>query len=289
MIKFIGHFFIKIWTEYYKVLQKGTLILTLIVDNAILITIWRSSIMSRKARIKSPIGYYYISLKLNKDVHMIKESAISFLECLTFYKGYGVLAYAIEVNNISFIIHEKELSLHIIMCKVLRKFSHIFHQNNQSIDNIFRDRFYSEPLESVEHVFACIGRVHNSYSYQTLLNSKTDYFHDPYIDLTFYEMSSMEQEAFLLSTKSSKKEIKITSKLTDDELKRLLESTYDMPIVEMVKLPRSKLIIIIEEFMKISKVSARQLGRVTTLPLRMLWDIARRITAHQMNVANKED
>ncbi len=270
-------------------LQKGTLILTLFYDGVILIAIWRSSIMSRKARIKSTIGYYYISLKLNKDVKMTEESATTFLDCLTYYKGYGVLAYTVEINNISFIIHEKELSLHIIMRKVLRKFSHLFHQKNQGIDNIFRDRFYSEPLDSIEHVLAYIGRIHDSHSQQTLLISETDYFHNQYIDLSFYEKSAMEKETFLLRTRPSKKDIKITTRLTDDELKRLLESTYEMSVIEMVKLPKAKLTIIMEEIMKISKVSARQLGRVTTLSLRFLWGVARKITTSQMNVAKEED
>ncbi len=245
--------------------------------------------MARKARAKSSVGYYYIRLKAADEIEFNHEDGMIFLRCLKHYSGFELLCYLLTSKNFSFVIHEGDLHLEQMMRKVLGKFIRAYKKEHSAIQEIFKDRYYSEPADNIEQVFSFIGKIHNlGDSFHSLLCSMPDYLENPYVDRTFYHRYCQGIDDFQARCQAYIMKNKNHRRLSDEELKTLLEKTYQISIMEIYKLPKSKLIRILDEVMRVTKVSARQIARITTLPLRFLWDLGKRITSTNNAKIEKE-
>ncbi len=111
-----------------------------------------------------------------------------------------------------------------------------------------------------------------------------NYLENPYVDLSFYYANFQSYDEFVSRCQVYTTKNKNRRRLSDEELKQLLETTYKIDIMELYKLPKSKLIRILYDVMKVTKASARQIARITTLPLRFLWGLGKKIASSSAKV-----
>ena len=124
--------------------------------------------MPRVKRINSKIKFYHVLVegirkekifKLNSDkgkyIDLFKKYAN---EC-----NVQVLAYCILKDHAHVLIYSNEISdLSKVMQKVNLSYSRFYNVKYNREGFVFKNRFLSEPLESIERVFSCIKFIHNS-------------------------------------------------------------------------------------------------------------------------------
>ena len=124
--------------------------------------------MPRVKRINSEIKFYHVLVegirkenifKFNKD----KEKYISLLKKYATEENIQILAYCVLKEHAHVLIYSNEISnLSKVMQKVNLAYSRFYNVKYSRDGFVFRNRFSSEPLESIERVFSCIKFIHNS-------------------------------------------------------------------------------------------------------------------------------
>ena len=124
--------------------------------------------MPRVKRINSKIKFYHVLVegikrenifKYNKD----KEKYISLLKKYTNEENVQVLAYCVLKEHAHILMYSNEIAdLSKVMQKVNLAYSRFYNVKYNREGFVFRNRFLSEPLESIEKVFSCIKFIHNS-------------------------------------------------------------------------------------------------------------------------------
>ena len=148
----------------------------------------------------------------------------------------------------------------------------------------YYSRYTSFPANNVEDVWNFISNTH----FMALLNksvfsSAKDYFNNAYVDskcaLTYFPSKKIFDEK---CNKQAFTESKI--KLNDEELTQYITNIFNIQPQNISKVPQSTLDNIIYEIVKGTKASARQIARITSLPLRMLWKIVKNLKSKPKGV-----
>lgn len=247
--------------------------------------------MARKAREKSPVGIYSIQIK-SSLYPFIKEDHILFMNTLTAYEGYAILSYFLSPNLIAFVIQEKDLTLEQVMRKVMVKFVMAFKKKHDIHTEIFRERYSSAPALSLEDAYGMLGSIQALYKNhekkKDVITAPFDFKEDPYIDHDFYIEHFSSYEDYDKKIHALNHSSRIKNRLSDEELKELLKVMYQIDPKTMNQLPKNMVMQILGGILNFAKVSARQIARVTTLPVRWLWQVTKQLTKPQWQKTEKK-
>ena len=233
--------------------------------------------MARKARKVSSIGIYTVVLRGKTDCFEDASLKSAFLCSAYKYASQNqcsLLAYAISNKDCYMVVREKEDTLSNFIRRCARLFAQLYNKNHSG--KVFQDRYLSEPLESDEQVIDSIKQIHN----MDLLNieyltSKENYFDDMFIDSSFVlDRFTKKEWKKEMAKPPFQNEFKISvGKLSDKQVADYILQKYNIKVTQISKINKSLLAQIIKEVATVTKASARQLGRITSLPLRFLWGL----------------
>ena len=235
--------------------------------------------MARKAREKSPIGVYSVKLKSNL-YSFSREDHELFLRCLTAYEGYSVLSYLLTRSFFTFIIKEEGLTLEQIMRKVTVKFVCAYKKAHNIDTSVFQDRFSSSPAYTLQDVYSMMGKMMNlspETDRPTSITTVQNWEMDTYVSQSFFHEHFVSADDFNEKCHAHLNAERVMKKLSDEELAEFLREMYHVEPEDLLKLPKSHVIAILDGVMSISKTSARQIARVSTLPVRWLWKVTKQI------------
>jgi len=233
--------------------------------------------MARKARKTSSIGIYTVVLRGKVDC--FKDASLKSTFLCSVYKYVNMnqcslLSYAISNRDCYMVVHEKEdtLSNFIRCCTSL--FARLYNKNHSG--KVFHDRYLSEPLGNDVQVIDAIKQICNMDSLnREYLTCKENYFDDMFVDSSFVMNRFSKREwKKELEKPAPQNSYKISvGKLTDKQVADYILQKYNIKVTQISNINKSLLIQMLKEVVSVTKVSARQLGRITSLPLRFLWGL----------------
>ena len=239
--------------------------------------------MARKARVLSPINSYTILLKAYDDVSFSNHDLTMFLDTVSKYSNtlnYKFLAYDLNEKVLTFVFYDCDTALYTIMRKICVSFVSRFNLFNLRSGKVFKDRFLSVPANSIKDVWDMVYDVHKLGSN---LSSKQNYFSNKYVSVnTVKQFYGTEQNFVSAVINRSELEkplaldkILTNKKLADSDLQEYIIKQYNLTPNQLTTLPENKLTQILKEITLKTKASARQIARITSLPLRLLWKVTK--------------
>ena len=234
--------------------------------------------MARKARKTSSIGMYTVVLRGKVDCFNDTSLKTAFLCSVYKYASLNqcsLLAYAISNKDCYMVISEKEDTLSNFIRRITSLFAKLYNKKNY-VGKVFHDRYLSEPLENDTQVIDAIKQIclmdniNNEY-----LTCQENYFDDMFVDSSFVTSKYSKREWKKELTKPTpQNSYKISvGKYTDKQVADYILQKYNIKVTQISKINKNLLAQILKEVVSVTKVSARQLGRVTSLPLRFLWGL----------------
>lgn len=234
--------------------------------------------MARKARKTSSIGIYTVVLRGKVDC--FKDASLKSAFLCSVYKyasanQCSLLAYAISNKDCYMVVQEKEDTLSNFIRRSTSLFARLYNKNNYA-GKVFHDRYLSEPLENENQAIDAIKQILNMDSLNDeYLTSRENYFDDMFVDSSFVANRFSKKEWKKEITKPApQNSYKISvGKLTDKQVADYILQKYNIKVTQISKINKNLLTQILKEVVSVTKVSARQLGRITSLPLRFLWGL----------------
>ncbi len=244
--------------------------------------------MARKARLLSDINSYTILLKADSTIQFNSHDKQLFLETVQKYSpvlNYKFLAYNLTDNILSFILFDCKTSLETTMRKIVVSFVSKFNLYHNRSGKIFKDRFTSLPANTTQEVWDMVYNIHNLNNSE--FNSSNNYFNNPYINSDYAKefFGSLDNfnNSFNKTNNSEKlKALVVKNKLQDAELINFITNEI-MPIEDLKNLEQGKLKKLLLKIIQKTSASARQIARVTSLPLRMLWKLTKKQDSSEEN------
>ena len=243
--------------------------------------------MARTARKKSVSGYYHIVLRgINKqNIFYDDEDKQVFLSRLKIIKEerkeYKLIGFCLMTNHVHLLIKEGNLSIGIIMRRVLSSYVFWYNSKYERIGNLFQDRFRSEPINDDKYLLSCLRYILQNplkakmsktiweykWSSASLFLTQKDSFVNKEViekiipnktDLINF-LETKEYEAFL--------EWESTIKLTDEKLKEKIINKLKIDnVYGIMKKEKAERDEILKKIMNIEGVTALQVSRITGVP-----------------------
>ena len=242
--------------------------------------------MARTARELSIINSYVICFNANDKVIFSNQDKQAFLDQVIQLKNnnFELLAYNLKDKAFYLCVFDIKINLDVLLRKLCVKYAKHYNATHKRKGKVFGDRASSSPAQSYEDVVSMILRVHELNSVQpTKFCSYKNYFENTAIDCQFVLEKFGDSNSFYKYSKSkdNMSTQSLQKKLSDNELEKYIYDTYKLDSCSIKDLDKNKLTKIIKKIFDATKSSARQLNRITSLPLRYLWSIGKK--------TNKED
>lgn len=234
--------------------------------------------MARQARKVSTLGIYTVVLRGKTECFENAEIRHTFLCCLYKYTSIdmcSVLAYAFSNKDCYLVVQEKSSTLSDFMRRSTGLFARLYNKNTLHMGKVFFDRYLSEPINNSNDTITAIKQVLRLDNVDGYSSCKTNYFKDMFVDSSFVkERFNRIQWRQELKKPIEKANYKISvGKLTDEQVSAYILQKHNIKVTQINKLNPNKLESVIKEVVDVTKVSARQLARITSLPLRLLWKL----------------
>ena len=230
--------------------------------------------MARKAREKSELGIYMVSLKGVADVEFDSDDKINFLNIM-FKNETFLLSYSMLNNSFLFVIKEDDRAIDVILRKSAIKFVRKYNKKHDREGKVFGGRFTSYAAHTMNDVWKYIGNVHAMMKVNDgVISSSNNYFDNKFIKSEYALRFFDSKTEFLSACDSVAGENSI--KFTDEEISNFILNTFQIEPHSISKMPDTLVESMVTEIFKATKASARQLARVTSLPLRLLWAVAKK-------------
>ena len=244
--------------------------------------------MARKAREKSKLGIYMVSLKSVDGVVFDQNDKMNFLNIMlgndTFLLGYTLLD-----DTFLFVLKEDARSLDVLLRQATIKFVKKYNKAHDRQGKIFAGRYVSYPAQEMGQVWDFISETHSVATLcKTAMTSRENYFENRYIKsaytLFFFDKKS---EFFNKCCSSAVESSQI--KMNDEQIANYIIDTFKVQPHNICKMPESILQNVLLQTFEVTKASARQIGRITSLPLRMLWNVAKKLGGKDKKVKIKDE
>lgn len=220
-------------------------------------------------------------LKAHDDVCFTDCDLNLFLNTVSKYNqilNYKFLAYDLNEKVLTMVLYDCDTPLDTIMRKICVSFVNKFNLTHNHFGKVFKDRFLSVPADSIKTVWDMVYDVHKLGS---KISSKQNYFLNHYVSLNTVKQFFGTEKNFVnavinrTNTQAPLVLDKMLShkKLADSDLKDYIIKQYNLSPNELTKLPEGKLAKIVGEIVSKTKASARQIARISSLPLRLLWRV----------------
>lgn len=240
--------------------------------------------MSRKKRIASKTGFYTVILRTKKLCFKENDAKHIFFDVLRVVLSKDetkVFAYGVGNKDAYLVVKESGNGLGGFVKKLCISFTHRYKKINKSMSGVFYDRYLSEPIESEGEMLDAVVGVHAlkwklspSGKPLNFVTSFENYFEN---DIVASEemLQFVSKDGFLaLHSRDEKKpQFAVVGKLTDKQVSDYIYHTYNIKASEINKISEPILNEILLNVVKITKASARQIGRVTKISLRYLWNL----------------
>ncbi len=242
--------------------------------------------MARQARKTSQIGVYTVVLRGKSDIFANNKNKQMFFSCLDSKVTYGIsiLAYAVGKKDAYLVVKENEKSLSEFMRSFSVKFASAYNKINLHFGKVFYDRYLSEPLNTAQEVLQAIKSIHLLETNRALkgehayVTSLKNYFDNCLIDASYVVGEISKEQFYSLHTKQQKSavlKVKL-DKPNDEFVINYIYRKYNIKVSDINKLSKNKITSICEDVLLATKASARQIGRLTALPLRFLWSLTQK-------------
>lgn len=232
--------------------------------------------MARKARQKSELGIYMVNLKSIDEVSFDSSDKTSFLNIFAQDK-VALLAYTLLDKSFVLVIKETDNTLDNILRNATIKFVKQYNKSHSRKGKIFYGRYISFPANNADEVWQLVANVHYiEKTSENAISSVNDYFHNKYIGSGFALERFGSEEAFMQSCGGeSVDDQKI--KLNDDELRDYIVKTFQIQPHKLSQMPQSLVEKVMSQILRATKASVRQIARISALPLRYLWGLAKKV------------
>ena len=235
--------------------------------------------MARKARDKSDLGIYMVYLKSVEGVAFDALDKTNFLNILvqnnTFLLGYTLLN-----NAFLFVVKETENPLDVIIRTQTIKFAKWYNKLHNRSGKIFDGRYASYPAHTMEDVWQLIVNVHSVAEVNSeAMSSSQDYFANQFVK-TGYPLNFFKTKSAFLEHCNQLKQNKQAIKMTDQEVTNYIINTFNIKPENLKNMPKGFMNKALSQIFSVTKASVRQIARISTLPLRMLWSLAKSLKPH---------
>ena len=235
--------------------------------------------MARKARKISLINSYTIGFSSAEDVTFDSHDIEHFLSTVDAFKSdgsYKVIAYNLNSTNFYLALTDMKISIEVFLRKISVSFAKNYNASHGRRGEVFGGRASTVPAKDYNQVDEMICKIHNlSRLVKTNFTSEVGYFKNKHIDHDYaLDRFGSEQNFRAFCKKyNSSKDNSFQRKLSDEELGDYIQEAFGMTTSEMHAMPKGVVETIIGQIVSITKASARQISRVTSLPLRFLWNL----------------
>lgn len=232
--------------------------------------------MSRKARERSEIGIYMVNIKSVADVQFDADDKVNFLNIML-KNETNLLSYTLLNNSFLFVIKEDDRSIDTILRKSVIKFVKKYNKKHDREGKVFNGRFLSYAAHTMNDVWKYISNVHAfGRFYKESISSEKNYFENKYIK-SEYSLRFFDSRMDFFDTCTQSIDLENNLKLSDEEVADYIKNTFQMEPHSISKMPDSIIESTIMQVFKVTKASARQVARITSLPLRLLWNVAKKL------------
>lgn len=242
--------------------------------------------MARKAREISIINSYVICFNARENLTFDVGDKRNFLSLLNGLKSdsFELLAYNLKDKAFYLFAFDIKMSIDMLLRKIAVKFAKSYNQRHCRSGKVFADRASTTPAQNYDDVVSMVLRIHELNDIQpTKFCSFKKYFEDSNIDKAFIlERFGSEENFYEYSkNKSNVSTDSLQKKFTDNELEEYIFNTYKLDSEEIKNLSTRKKENFVTSLIKLTKASARQISRVTSLPLRFLWDLCKKSSTEE--------
>lgn len=232
--------------------------------------------MARKARERSEIGIYMVNIKSVADVQFDADDKVNFLNIML-KNETNLLSYTLLNNSFLFVIKEDDRSIDTILRKSVIKFVKKYNKKHDREGKVFNGRFLSYAAHTMNDVWKYIGNVHAfGRFYKESISSEKNYFENKHIK-SEYSLRFFDSRMDFFDTCTQSIDLENNLKLSDEEVADYIKNTFQMEPHSISKMPDSIIESTIMQVFKVTKASARQVARITSLPLRLLWNVAKKL------------
>lgn len=236
--------------------------------------------MARQARVYSKLNTYTIVLRGRTDIFSSPTRKQFFIDSVMKNKeGVSVYAYAITDKDAYLVLNVHDGNISKVVKSISVSFARKYNLRYR-IGKVFYDRYLSQAHESTQEILDAIKNVNlliytgNEKTKDSWVSSYDEYFNDALIDATFVKENLNESFEEFHKTKHGAQFVQ-AKKLSDEEIAEYIYKKYNVKASDVVTLNRDIVSTIVLEIMQVTKVSARQIARITTLPLRFLWSLGK--------------
>ena len=144
--------------------------------------------MSRTARKKYNSKYFHVITQgINKEyIFKKKEYKEKYKELFISNakdNEIKILSYCIMDNHTHMLLHCKNIEeMSSYMHKINTTYAFYYNKNEGRVGYVFRDRFYSEPIQDERHLKACVAYIHNNPVKAKMVNDPLEYEYSSYRD-----------------------------------------------------------------------------------------------------------
>ncbi len=235
--------------------------------------------MARKAREISLINSYTVGFSSAGNVKFDKADIESFLSTIDLFKqdgSYKLIAYHCNATNFYLVLTDLKISIDILLRKISVSFAKKYNTLHSRRGEVFGSRANTVPAKDYNQLDNMICKIHNLNKItKTNFCSDKAYFANKLIDIDYATGRFGDEQGYKDFCKkyNQSKDSSFQRKLTDEELAKYINDTFTITMVDMQTMSKGVLETVISQVINITKASARQISRVTSLPLRFLWNL----------------
>ena len=213
-------------------------------------------------------------LKAAENVNFDTEDKLSFLN--NFSKNHiSLLAYTMHSNSFMFVLKVLSGSLENVLRNTTIKFAKSYNAAYNRKGKVFTGRYASVPAKNDEEVLNFIVDVHSAaLCSRDVITSKSDYFTNKFIDNDYITKTYSKQNIDTIVYNKAGS-LKQTIKMSDEEVSNYIINNFKIKPENLSKISKNVLDNVLSHIFSTTKASVRQVARITSLPLRMLWSFAK--------------
>lgn len=244
--------------------------------------------MARKAREKSEIGTYMISLKGVDGLRFGQNDKMNFLNTMLGNDAF-LLGYTLLDDTFLFVLKEDSRSIDVVLRQTTIKFVKKYNKAHSRSGKVFAGRYTSYPAKDIEQVWSFLSEVHSvAQMGGEVETSRENYFENKYVK-SAYTLFFFDKKSDFYN-KCCNTDIEGTQiKMSDEQIAAYIVRTFQVQPHNISKMPESLVQNMLMQTFKVTKASARQIGRITALPLRMLWNVAKKLGGKPKKVKVKDE
>lgn len=191
-----------------------------------------------------------------------------------------LLSYTLLNNAFLFVVKETENPLDVIIRTQTIKFAKWFNKLHDRSGKIFDGRYASYPAHTMEDVWQLIVNVHTVAEVNAeTVSSNQDYFENQFVK-TGYPLNFFKTKSAFLEHCELLKQNKQAIKMSDQEITNYIINTFNIQPENLKNMPKGFMNKALSQIFSVTKASARQIAKICTLPLRMLWGLAKSLKPH---------